>query len=85
MTPRSVPWSRRWRVKARVSTPRSPGIPLRCSSCLERALAARVSDVRRELAHHQRAALHPRGFGGVVAASVVADERVGHDHHLARV
>ncbi len=31
-TARTVPWSRRWRVRARVSTPRRPGTPLRRSS-----------------------------------------------------
>ena len=85
MTPRSVPWSRRWRVSARVSTPRRPGIPLRCNSSSRVRSPRAMPDVRGELAHHQRAALDPVGFGGVVAAAVVADERVGHHHHLTRV
>ena len=59
--------------------------PIALQLRIKSPLASCMSDVCRELAHHQGTALHPSGFGGVVATAVVADERVGHHHHLARI
>ena len=52
---------------------------------LEGSLTARMADVGGELPHHQRTALDPIRLGGIVTAAVVADERIGHHHHLSRV
>ena len=85
ITPRRVPRSRRWRVSARVSTPRSPGTPWRRSSSSSERSAGAVPDPLRELPDDERPAVHPAGLGVVVTHPVVADQWVGHDHHLAGV
>ncbi len=65
--------------------PHEPGDAVPAQLLVEAALAARVADLRGELAHHHRPRPHPRGLGVLVAAAVVADERMGHHHHLAGV
>ncbi len=65
--------------------PAQPGHALAAQLLVEGAIRRGVSDSLGELPDDQRTAVHPAGLGVVVPHPVVPDQRVGHDHHLARV
>ena len=83
ITPRRQPFARRWRARARVSTPAMAGMPLPRSSVASWRASSRTAAV----AWATTRPAEPRPFGLVVVAqpAVVADQRVGHHDDLARV
>jgi hypothetical protein len=70
--------------RPRVDAAQSRHAPAR-QLVVQGALAARMPDLRRQLAHHHGPRVHPPRLHGRVGAAVVADQRVGHHHHLSGV
>ena len=81
--PRRLPFARRWRASARVSTPAMAGIAASRSS----AASWRASSRTAAVALATTRAREPRPDRLVVVGQppVVADQRIGHDHDLAGV
>ncbi len=78
-----MPVSRRWRARARVSTPAMAGTPVarsRCTTCLARPTTAAVA-----CATTRRAQPWPLRLVVLDEAAVVADEGIGHGHDLTGV
>ena len=84
ITPRRQPFARRWRARARVSTPAIAGMP--CAAQQRRELARVVEDRGRRVGHDEaRGATGARDWSSSRQPAVVADQRVGHHDDLARV
>ena len=85
MPARMAPRWRRWRVRARVSTPVMPATSCSASHCPKDALRSPTAGQRRQLAHHN--AGEPRRVGLLVGRgdAVVADLRRGEGHDLPAV
>ena len=81
--PRRQPFARRWRARARVSTPAIAGIAVVAQQ--RRELAGVVEDRGRRVGHDQRPEPRPDRLVVHGQPAVVADQRVGHDHDLAGV
>ena len=62
-----------------------PGNAIAAQLSVERALSTRVASISREFPNHKRTALDAVGLCVVIAAPVIANQRVSHYDHLAGV